>query len=169
MRIMVLVVAGLALASCGESKKTEDVAFTVKSSEGEDQTVKGEVSQDKDTVTFTSEKGAATFSSGDAAASAAKDVAPVYPGAKVVSTMKGVSEGGAGGMVVMTSSDSADKVVAHYKKVIADRGMKVTAEITTDESRMISAGDEHDGMQVMIQPGDKGETQITVMAGAKTN
>jgi len=72
-------------------------------------------------------------------------------------------------MVVMTSSDSADKVVAHYKKVIADRGMKVTAEITTDESRMISAGDEHDGMQVMIQPGDKGETQITVMAGAKTN
>lgn len=169
MRYAVLLLTSLALASCGDSKKAEDATFTVKSSDGTDQTVKGEVSQGKDTVTFTSEKGAATFASGDAAASAAKDVAPVYPGAKVVSTMKGVSEDGAGGMVVMISSDSAEKVLAHYKKVIADRGLKASAEVTSGNSRMISAGDEHDGMQVMIQTGDKGETQITVMAGAKTN
>lgn len=168
MRIVLLVLAGLALASCGD-KKSQEVTFTVKSSDGEDQKVKGEVSHDKDTVTFTSEKGAATFSSGDAAAKAAEGLVAAYPGAKVLSTIKGASEDGEGGMVVMTSGDSPEKVLGHYKKVIADRGMKVKTEITTGDSRMISASDDHDGMQVMIQPGDKGETQITVMSGAKTH
>lgn len=167
MRYAVMLLASLALASCGESKKTEDVTFTVKSAEGEDKSVKAKVTQDKESATFTSDEGTATFASGDAAAAAAKDVAPVYPGAAVLSTMKGVSDDGAGGMVVMSTGDSPDKVAAHYKQVIADRGMKVNSEITTGDSRMIGAGDDRNGMQVMIQPGEKGQTQITLFSGTK--
>jgi hypothetical protein len=121
------------------------------------------------TVTFTGPDGeTGKFKTGSGAASYLPDFAPIYPGAVVTAGAGGDSSTGTGSAVSFTSNDAPDKVVAYYKGVAAKAGMKIAAEMTMGDTRMLSAADETQGrsLQVQVTAADGG-TSGTIIAGTQ--
>ncbi len=167
----------LALAACGGNEATEEsrgegkevASGTVDTDEGE---ASYSVRQDGEnaTVTVTGPDGqTGKFVSGAGATDFLPDFAPLYPGAKVSGGAGGDSEGGVGGMVSFETGDSAEKVVGWYKAQAGKAGMKVAAEMTMGDSRMIAAQDEANGrsFQVQVGPKEGGGSAGTLIAGTK--
>jgi hypothetical protein len=121
------------------------------------------------TVTFTGPDGeTGKFKTGRGAASYLPDFAPIYPGAVVTAGAGGDSSTGTGSAVSFTSKDAPGKVVAYYKAVAAKAGMKIAAEMTMGDMRMLSATDEARGrsLQVQVTAADGGSSG-TIIAGAQ--
>jgi hypothetical protein len=89
-------------------------------------------------------------------------VAPLYPGATVVSAFTGETpdEGGIGDF---TTSDPPDKVMAFYKKAAADRGMAPKGIMTPDD-RIFGAGNASDKFTVSARS-EGGLTKVQVTTG----
>lgn len=89
----------------------------------------------------------------------------LYPGASVEGhvTMDGAE--GSGAMVTITTSDSAEEVLAHYRQEAEAAGIEIQMEMTSGDTRVIG-GEGPDGLGFSVNATtDDGETTAMVMAG----
>jgi hypothetical protein len=167
----------LALAACGGNDASEasrgegeEVASGTVATDDGDASYSVRQDGENSTVTVTGPDGqTGKFVSGSGAADFLPDFAPLYPGAQVTGGAGGDSEGGLGGMVSFETADAAEKVVAWYKEQAGKAGMKVAAEMTMGDSRMLAAQDEAKGhsFQVQMSPKEEGGSTGTLIAGTK--
>jgi hypothetical protein len=140
-----ILVIGLGLAGCGQSSTT-----TVATPEGTVRT-----SADGSTTTLTGASGpSATFGAG-ATATQLPDFLPLYPGAKVLSSINAPQAGMQGGSVAFETNASPAEVVTFYKQKAAAQGLAETLSST-----------ETDGMTYMAS---KDQTMVQVIASKGTN
>ncbi|WP_373488613.1 hypothetical protein [Blastomonas sp.] len=155
------VAAAFTLTACGGSDTT-----VMTDSDGNEVKVTKQGSDENTQIKIESADGSGTVNIGGAASNARLpfDFKP-YPGAKVVSTMMGNSDGKSGGMIVMTSSGKRDDIVDFYRTAAEAKGFKIETEITSGEMRSIAGRKgESDTFSLQVTPSD-GETSITLLAG----
>ncbi len=96
---------------------------------------------------------------------------PAYPGAKVQGTFSvtGNSAEGEGGTYALTTSDSADKVLAFYQDRLKAAGMTIEMNTTTPQGGMLVAEDstKKQTATIIIGKGDSDGTSISVTFGVK--
>lgn len=167
MRTWTVLAAAVVLGACGGSETT-----VVKTADGEVRK-----SADGETLTFEGRDGAtASVATGGAALDAATaelagklpPFAPLYPDAKVVSTMSGVggSDGGSGMVVVMETGDSLADVIAFYDDRIRSAGITAQMTATTADSATRMVADEASRTGTMISVSDSGDMRtVTLTAG----
>ena len=88
-----------------------------------------------------------------------------YPGAEIVSSTIGTSEGQTGGMLLMTTSDDQDDVLAYYEKQAKAGGLDIKTRVESGDMKMLAGEGDKDGafsLQAMKQPDG---TQITLIVG----
>jgi len=146
-------VAAVSLAACGKAEeKRQQPAVQVT----------------KDGYTVTSKDGSATVVTGKAAAAAkAPDFAPLYPGAKVESSVAGIGNDKAdGGTLVYKVAAKPDAVVAFYKQKAAAEGFKTEMDANMGAANMFAAGDEASGkaLQVIASAADGGSSVQVIWA-----
>lgn len=161
-----VMVAGLVLAACGSNEvtvaKTEDGKVT-KSGDG--------------TINITTNDGASASivtdgsALSESSAKVAKSLppfAPLYPGAKVVSTMTGSDAGGSSGsVVVLESTDSLAEITAFYDAKISASGAKQQMRMDQEGSALRGVGTAEGKGGAMITISDGGDARtisITVSA-----
>lgn len=167
--------AAVALAACGgndASEASRDEGREVASGTVDVDGGKGSYSvrdtgDGSATVTITGPDGkTGQFKTGQGAAGFLPDFAPLYPGAEVTGGAGGDSSTGTGGAVTFATKDSPEKVVAWYKGVAEKSGMKIAAEMTMGDTRMLSAADEAGGRSLQVQAtAADGGTSATIIAG----
>ena len=166
-RLILAALSALALAACG-GQETKTV--TVPDGKGGSATVKTTEKGDSQEVTITGKDGktTATISAGGDGAAAPANLpafAPVYPGAKIESSIVGSGPEGSGGVLVLSTPDAPDKVAAFYDARISGAGLGDVTRFTTNEMRMIggSAGEKGPSANVTIAPNPAGGTQINLI------
>jgi len=95
------------------------------------------------------------------------DFAPLYPGAKVTSSVSGTntnSNGGSGAMVTFTVPASQSDVIAFYKQKAGAAGLGETMNMDQGNTMMFVAGKEKKSLQVVATKTDSG-TQAQVIWG----
>lgn len=166
MKAFVLVMAATALAACG----SKDVTVA--------QTEDGKVTKSSDgTMTITTKDGASAsiVTEGSALSESSAKVAetlpafaPLYPGAKVVSTMTGSDAGGgSGSVVVLESRDSLAKITAFYDGKIAQSGARAQMRMDQEGSAIRGIGKADGKGGALISVSDSGDARtisITVSA-----
>ncbi|WP_326524334.1 hypothetical protein [Sphingomonas sp.] len=101
--------------------------------------------------------------------------APVYPGAKVTSTVLNAPEPDKGMMVLSVPNADGASIVGFYKKRGEAAGLKLGMETAAGAARIIAmnesgetSGDGARGLQVTVAPGDGDVSTVTVIyAGGK--
>lgn len=156
----------VALALTGCSGEREIASGTV--DDGEGGTANYSVSEGDEGVNATvkTEDGEMSFRSGDGGKIALPLGIKLYPGAQVQSSASSNVDGKTGAMVVLSSSDSQDKVIDYYRQQLAAAGVKIEAEVTTGEMKMIGgkSGD-GTGFNINAIPGEDGKVTVTIIAG----
>jgi len=94
-----------------------------------------------------------------------KDV-PVASGAKVVMAASVNNASNNGSNLVLESTDSMDKLLAFYKKGLADNGWKVEATISQEKMTMLTASKDKRALSVHIQE-EEGKSTVTQTVGTK--
>ncbi|QZH75199.1 MAG: hypothetical protein JY451_00760 [Erythrobacter sp.] len=143
--------AALLLAGCGGSD-----SGTI---ETEDGTVEYDADQsgDEAQIRFTDKDGNETvINSGTDVAASLPDGFTVYPGAQVASSSVMSGADGQGSMTVMTSSDSPEEMVAHYRQQAEAAGFVIEMEMTTNDTMMIG-GEGPDGQAFSFNASRSGE------------
>ena len=160
-RVILLCLLSLAvLAGCNRSKTISTPSGNVKVEES------GKGGQS--TVTFTGKEGEKlTFNSegGKIPDDYPKDV-PVAAGAKVMMATTATNAGNFGSSLVLESSDSHDKVLAFYKKGLADNGWKIETTIAQANMTIIAATKDKRSLSLQIGESE-GKTSITQIVGTK--
>jgi hypothetical protein len=165
-RLMIAALGGLALAACG-GQDTKTV--TVPAGDGGTATVKTTEKGDTQEVTITGPDGKSTavITAGDGAAAPANlpAFAPVYPGAKIESSLSGSGPEGSGGVLVMTTKDAPDKVAAFYEARIKAANLGDTTRFSNNDMQMIggTAGEKGPSANVTIAPDPAGGTRINLI------
>jgi hypothetical protein len=166
-RLILAALGGLALAACG-GQETKTV--TVPAGDGGTATVKTTQKGDAQEVTITGKDGktTATISAGGEGAAAPANLpafAPAYPGAKIDSSIVGSGPEGSGGVLVMTTPDSPDKVAAFYEARMKAANLADTTRFTNNDMQMIggTAGEKGPSANVTISPNPAGGTQINLI------
>lgn len=155
MRRLMIAAAAIALAGCGGS---DDEGATIRTDDG---TV--HVSDDDGAMTIKADDGSATIRSGKGSEA---DVSlpggiTLYPGAEVVMTMNGKDGSGGGGLTVMESADSVERVEAFYRKQFEDAGLAIHTDGMFSGAQTIGARDDGRGLAVNVVVTDSGgKTQI---------
>ena len=93
---------------------------------------------------------------------------PLYPGAKVISSVHGNDAKSAGGMVAFDSKSTPADVIAFYKQKTAGAGLPQKMDMNQQGTMMFVASDEKRTLQVTSAPGDGGagsHTQLTWSGG----
>jgi hypothetical protein len=169
MKYMIISALALSLAACGDSDKTT----TKMTIDGKDVTIKQSGEGDNATVSVKGENGEdVNISTGAAAAGSAMPAGvAAYPGAKSVMNISGNQDGKVGGMSVLETGDSPDKVLAFYKAEAAKLGMtsnvsetKTSTDGAASYSYAAKSSDKKSGLMVTIAQKD-GKTSITLMGG----
>ena len=157
MRLVIIVaaVAAVSLAGCG--KKQDDDKPTVTATPGG--------------YTVRSNDGSATVTSGAGAAAAANlpAFAPVYPGGQIQTSASGIGDADTnGGMVVFTTADTPDKVLAFYRDKARANGLKSQLDADMGQAKQFAANDEATGrvLQVIVS-GQAGASQVQLIWGQK--
>lgn len=160
MRNTALVMAAcLALAACGGEKTVYSDA------EGNEVKVTREGDGDASEIKIESADGSATVNiEGESSNAKLPFGLKLYPGAKIVSTMVGNSDGKSGGLYVMESSGKRDAIFDWYKRALVDGGFKIESEITTEELRSVTASKAGGSLSLQVVPSDSGSS-ITLVAG----
>lgn len=120
------------------------------------------------TVTFTGKEGEKlTISSegGKVPEDYPKDV-PVVSGARVVMSTSTSNAGQSGTSLVLESTDSQDKVLAFYKKGLADNGWKLETTISQPDITIIAASKDKRNLSLQIGSSE-GKTSVTQVVAAK--
>lgn len=93
--------------------------------------------------------------------------APVYAGAKVMySGSNNLTNGQAGSMVMMQTTDSADTVAAYYKKELASQGWKIEGNFSGGGTTSIMASKDKRALVVSVAAAD-GQTTVSITVGTK--
>ncbi|MBI5940317.1 MAG: hypothetical protein HY859_07815 [Caulobacterales bacterium] len=157
MRIVIatLAIAAVTLGACG---KKEDSG-------------KPTVTATADGYTVRSQDGSATVTAGAGAAAAANlpAFAQVYPGGQIQSSAAGIGDAKTnGGMVVFTTADAPDKVLAFYRSQAQASGLKSQLDADMGAARQFAANDEATGrvLQVIVS-GQDGASQVQLIWGQK--
>ena len=161
MIIPVLVAAGM-LSGCGSDDTT-----TYKDGKGNE--VKITQDNDGQSVEYNveSQDGDATFRVGSELADKLPYGFKPYPGAQIITSTVGTSEGRAGGMVLMKSTDSREKAIAYYKGLAKSAGIAVQTEIESGDALMIAGeNDNQQGFSVQAVNTPDG-TQISLFVGGE--
>lgn len=166
-RVLVPVaLGGLLLAACsGEQTRTVTVPDGAGGTAAVKTTEKGDTTEV--VISGADGKSTATITTGATGAGPANlpAFAPVYPGAKIETSMQGSGPEGSGGVLVMTTPDAPDKVAAFYDAQISAAGLGDVTRLTTNDMRMIggSAGEKGPSANVTITPNPGGGTQINLI------
>lgn len=94
---------------------------------------------------------------------------PVYPGAKVESSMAGTgAQGDTGFMLTLSTPDPVEKVGAFYKDAATKNGGKQQLDMQTPAGHMVS-WQTSDGISAsVVVSGDSGENKTSIMLQAGT-
>tara|TARA_R110000824_G_scaffold61818_2_gene164052 strand:- start:585 stop:1091 length:507 start_codon:yes stop_codon:yes gene_type:complete len=84
----------------------------------------------------------------------------LYPGAEIQTSMSGAGEGKSGAMVVFSTTDSADEVIAFYHKELESNGIMFKTEIKSGDMRVIG-GERPDGESVHISVAESPDGRVT--------
>ena len=159
--------AALLVAGCGSKSEKEVASGTYTDPEtGETADYKVTSSDDGETgnVSIKTADGEVNFGGGAANAKLPAGIAP-FPGAKMTGGLSSTSKDGTSGMASFEVKGKAADVIAHFRKQVEAQGMKVTSEITADETMMIAAekpGDDKSGIQfTATQEGDMVTGSVT--------
>lgn len=162
-----VVAAGLLVAGCGSKSEKEVASGTYTDPEtGETADYKVTSSDDGETgnISIKTADGEMSFGGGAANAKLPAGIAP-FPGAKMTGGFSATGKDGIGGMASFEVRGKADDVIAHFRKQVEAKGLKVTSEIKADDTMMIAAekpGDDKSGMQITAtQEGDMVTGSVT--------
>ena len=162
-------VGALALGGCGK-KPEQDLGPDARTIT----TAEGRLSYDKDTAVFESEDGASSaVFSGSGQAPAAENLpsfVKLYPGLAIESSIQGNEPGKRGGMIIGSTTDNADKVVAFYKPFIDDQRFSTRQDNQFGGTRMLvgANGAEETSLTVSVEPLDSG-ARVSVIYAEKTD
>jgi hypothetical protein len=92
-----------------------------------------------------------------------KDVAPLYPGAKVEMALNTDD----GSHASLTTKDSPKQVVEFYKKTVTDKGWKVEMEMAQGSGQMIFFSKGKQSLQVIADGSSPGKTTVALNLGKK--
>jgi uncharacterized lipoprotein YajG len=145
----------LALAACGQSDTT-----TVSTPDG---TVTATSSDNGSTTTITGTDGAtATIASGPNAKIDLPDSMPLYPGAKVTTSISGGNASQKTVSVAFETNAAVEQVIAFYKDKAAALGLMETLNANDSGSMTFMAVKDQTMVQVIASKGTEGtEAQIT--------
>lgn len=120
-------------------------------------------------MTFTDSKTGAkvNIGTGEVPATFPKDF-PVYPGAKVTSSLSGAESGeGSGFWLTLSTPDALDKVAAYYKKELAANSWVTESTFSANDTTTqgIKKGTWQGSLSVGKGSGDAEETQIVIILG----
>ncbi len=163
-RIIGVCAATCLLAACGGSDER-----TIQTEDGE---VTYDIDSDGGESTFTFEGedgGELTMQTGSNVDADLPDGYSVYPGSTVVSSTNMKQADGEGSMVLMTTDDSPDEVVAYYRAQAEAVGITIQSEITANGNKLIG-GEGPDGstFSVNASPSDDGTT-VQLLVGRGLN
>jgi hypothetical protein len=122
-------------------------------------------------MTFTDPKTGATVNvgSGSMPENFPKDF-PMYPGAKVTSSLSGGQGGqGSGFWVTLMTPDATEEVAAFYKTAFASGGWTITATYTADDTTTQTVKKGILAGTVSTVREDEGTTQIVIVLGEESN
>lgn len=161
MRGFLILTGAIALTACGGPD--ESGTF-----ETEDGTAEYQVDTDSGEaeMRFTDNEGNETvMTSGADVAADLPDGFTIYPGAEVVSNTVISGDQGDGSLVIMTSSDSIDDMISHYRGQAEAAGIDIAMELATDSNSMIG-GEGPDGAMFSFNAGaSDGETTGMLTVG----
>jgi major membrane immunogen (membrane-anchored lipoprotein) len=170
MKYIMIFALAVSLAACGSSEKTTTMEL-----DGKDVTIKQSGDGEDASISMKGADGeAVNITTGGAAAGGALPAGVAsYPGSKALMSMTGNQDGKAGGMTVLETTDSPDKVLAFYKAEAAKQGLtadvsetKTTADGQAAYSYAAKSADKKMGLMVTIGSKD-GKTQVTLMGGSE--
>ncbi|MDP1630771.1 MAG: hypothetical protein Q8L66_05065 [Caulobacter sp.] len=160
--ITLAAMVALPLAACGKTEDSGKAAV---------------VATSPDSYTIRGEDGAVTVaqnaSAAAAAASGLPDFAPLFPGARVSSTVSGVGSGARnaeGGSVVFTSDKTPRQIIDFYKARAAATGLASAMDADMGAALMFVGQNKADkrGVQVMASPEGGGSTVTVTWTRPKT-
>ena len=90
-------------------------------------------------------------------------------GAKPVSRMNMADGDQKGGAITLEATQSPAELLAFYRGVMAEKGLKVAMDNTTPDGAMLVGADEAQGrmLNVVIGAGENGKTAVTLTHGSK--
>lgn len=156
--------AVLSLAGCGEKKTPEETVTVVNEETGDvtTATISNEGEAARYDIQSSSGETATITMGGTEAPPNLPAYAPVYPAAKILSTLQGEGGDGTGAIVIMATKDEPGRVAAFYQSRFKEAGLAQTVDASTAAGRMLAAAEaEGDGtVTVMIAPAENGQTQV---------
>lgn len=167
MRGWTVMVGAALLAACGGGETTvlkTDEGEVRRSADGETLKLEGRDGASATVVTG----GAALDPMASELSTKLPAFAPLYPGAKVVSTMAGTggSDGGSGMVLVMETADSLSDVVGFYDERIKAAGVTSQMTATTADSATRMVADEANRTGTMISVSDSGDTRTVTLTSS---
>ena len=151
--ISLAVLCALGLAGC-DRKPKEDKTVTINSPDG-----KVTISGNGEKFTMHAHDGSSTVEINGAGTSVKMpDYAPLFPGAKVLSSVLGNGSNGTGGMVSFSTSASPQDVIDFYKAKAKESGFEDAMSMNTGGTLMYAANATggSKSMQITATKDDKG-------------
>ncbi|ABC63865.1 hypothetical protein [Erythrobacter litoralis] len=158
MRIVLPVIAALALAACGS-----ETSGTLEGEDGERMDYSVDENSGETNATITTEDGTATMQTGPNVRARLPLGFKVYPGATVLSATNIDSDGEKGSLVMMETNATPDEIIAYYKAEAEAAGIDIKMDMTTGESRAL-AGEGASGASFSVNAGEQGSaTSVQLM------
>jgi hypothetical protein len=136
------------------------------SSDGETVTVEASSDDEGGEVTITADKGSLSYSAGDRVKGERPDWAPLYPGCEPEAEHVLTRDDGLSGAFQLTTTDSVDDVVAHYREQLTEGGFEVGVNTFSGQGQtaaMITGTDREGGRTVVVNTSaEEGKTTIGV-------
>ena len=126
---------------------------------------KAQVNTDNGEVTVKTDQG--TYSTSDKIPANFPSDVPVYPGAKVQSSVATSQEQGNGHYLGLETSDSLDTVTAWYKSQVVDKGWKIESDATINGTLILGATKDTRQLSVSVSDGGSGKVAITLVVATK--
>jgi len=168
-RSFVMLLAALALAACGKSDK--DSNRVVISGKDGDVTITSNGTSNGEHVTMKGADGKTSMeinAGGMGANVKLPDFVPLYPGAKVQSSVTGNGSGGAGGTYMFDTTAAPADVIAFYKSKAAAAGLAETLNLTNGQgiTYVASANEGKKTIQVVAVKADNGAHVQVIWGGS---
>ena len=153
-----ILVMALGLAACGQSGTTVTTpsGTVTTSTDGSVTTVTG-----PDGVT-------ASFGAG-ATVTQLPDFLPLYPNAKVISSVNAPQAGTQGGSVAFETKASPAEVVAFYKQKVTARGLAETLTATEGDSMTYMASKDQTSVQILASKGTDATEIVLTWTAPRAN
>ena len=162
MRKLAIVSGAMLLAACGSSE-----SGTIETDDG---TVEYEADTSGDGVemSFTDDEGnETTLTSGSNVEVDLPDGFSIYPGAEIVQNTVVDGADGQGSMIIMTSSDTPQEMVNHFRSQAEAAGIDIQMEMTSGDTRIIGGEGPDDRFFSFTASGEGDETTGMLTIGTR--